>query len=126
MCIDIWSNGRFDLGVGQGYAANEFRSLGIPRKERSARLAEGVELVRRLWTEDNVTFDGRFTQVKDMTLSPKPVQQPHIPVWIGARADKAIQRVARMGCHLMAYARTRPGTALYPNPERTRLRPCQL
>lgn len=100
-CIDIWSNGRFDLGVGQGYAANEFHSLGISRKERSARLAEGVELVRRLWTEDNVTFDGRFTQVRDLTLSPKPVQQPHIPVWIGARADRAIQRVARMGCHLM-------------------------
>ena len=101
-CIDIWSNGRFDLGVGQGYAANEFHSLSIPRQERSARLAEGVELVRRLWTEDKVTFDGRFTQVKDLTLSPKPVQQPHIPLWIGARADKAIQRVARLGCHLMA------------------------
>jgi alkanesulfonate monooxygenase SsuD/methylene tetrahydromethanopterin reductase-like flavin-dependent oxidoreductase (luciferase family) len=101
-CIDIWSNGRFDLGAGQGYAANEFHSLNIPRKERSARLAEGVELVRRLWAEENVSFYGRFTQIKDMTLSPKPVQQPHIPTWIGARADKAIQRVAKMGCHLMA------------------------
>ena len=88
-CIDIWSNGRFDLGAGQGYAANEFHSLNIPRKERSARLAEGLELVRRLWTEENVSFDGRFTQVKDMTLSPKPVQQPHIPTWIGARTEKA-------------------------------------
>ena len=90
------------LGAGQGYAANEFHSLGIPRKERSARLAEGVELVRRLLTEEHVSFEGRFTTVKDMTLSPKPVQQPHIPIWMGARADKAIQRVARMGCHLMA------------------------
>ncbi len=101
-CIDIISNGRFDLGAGQGYAAKEFEAHGIPRKERSARLAEGIELVRRLWTETNVTFSGKFTQVKDMTLSPRPVQQPHIPIWMGARADKAIQRVARMGCHLMA------------------------
>jgi len=101
-CIDIWSNGRFDLGAGQGYAAGEFQALHIPRKERSARLAEGVELVRRLWIEENVTFEGRFTQVSDLTLSPKPVQQPHIPLWIGARADRAIRRVAQMGCHLMA------------------------
>lgn len=101
-CIDILSNGRFDLGVGQGYAANEFRSLHITRRERSARLAEGIELIRRLWTEKEVTFDGRFTQVTDMSLSPTPVQQPHVPIWIGARAVHAIRRVATMGCHLMA------------------------
>ena len=101
-CIDIISNGRFDLGAGQGYAAEEFAAHCMNRKERSARLAEGVELVRRLWTEEKVTFDGKFTQVKDMTLSPRPVQQPHIPIWMGARAEKAIQRVARMGAHLMA------------------------
>ena len=101
-CIDIISNGRFDLGAGQGYAAEEFAAHCMNRKERSARLAEGVELVRRLWTEEKVTFNGKFTQVKDMTLSPRPVQQPHIPIWMGARAEKAIQRVARMGAHLMA------------------------
>jgi alkanesulfonate monooxygenase SsuD/methylene tetrahydromethanopterin reductase-like flavin-dependent oxidoreductase (luciferase family) len=101
-CIDIISNGRFDLGAGQGYAAKEFEAHCIPRKERSARLAEGVELVRKLWSEEHVAFAGKFSQVKDMTLSPKPVQQPHIPIWMGARADKAIQRVGRMGCHLMA------------------------
>jgi alkanesulfonate monooxygenase SsuD/methylene tetrahydromethanopterin reductase-like flavin-dependent oxidoreductase (luciferase family) len=101
-CIDIISNGRFDLGAGQGYAAKEFAAHCMNRSERSARLAEGVDLVRRLWTEENVTFNGKFTQVRDMTLSPKPVQQPHIPLWMGARAEKAIKRVARMGAHLMA------------------------
>ncbi len=100
-CVDIWSNGRFDLGVGQGYSYKEFDALCMRREERSARLAEGAELIQRLLTEDRVTFTGRFTQVKDLTLSPKPVQQPGIPLWLGARAEKAIRRVARMGCHLM-------------------------
>ncbi len=100
-CVDIWSNGRFDLGVGQGYSHKEFDALCLRREERSARLAEGAELIQHLLTEDNVTFTGRFTQVKDLTLSPKPVQQPGIPLWLGARAEKAIRRVARMGCHLM-------------------------
>jgi alkanesulfonate monooxygenase SsuD/methylene tetrahydromethanopterin reductase-like flavin-dependent oxidoreductase (luciferase family) len=101
-CVDILSNGRFDLGVGQGYSYKEFNALGMRREERSARLREGVELIQRLWTEEKVTFSGKFTQVTDLTLSPRPVQQPHLPMWIGARAEKATRRVARMGCHLMA------------------------
>jgi alkanesulfonate monooxygenase SsuD/methylene tetrahydromethanopterin reductase-like flavin-dependent oxidoreductase (luciferase family) len=100
-CVDIFSNGRFDLGVGQGYSYKEFNALCMRRAERSARLAEGIALIRRLWTEERVTFTGKFTQVKDLTLSPRPVQQPHIPLWIGARAEKAIRRVARLGCHLL-------------------------
>jgi len=101
-CVDILSGGRFDLGVGQGYSHAEFEALCMPREERSARLAEGLALVRRLWNEERVTFEGRFTRVKDLCLSPKPVQQPHPPLWIGARTEKATRRVARMGCHLMA------------------------
>jgi alkanesulfonate monooxygenase SsuD/methylene tetrahydromethanopterin reductase-like flavin-dependent oxidoreductase (luciferase family) len=101
-CVDILSGGRLDLGVGQGYSLKEFEALCIPRAERTARLAEGVELVQRLWREERVTFEGRFTRVKDLSLSPRPVQQPHPPLWIGARTEKATRRVARMGCHLMA------------------------
>jgi len=101
-CVDILSGGRLDLGVGQGYSRKEFEALCIPREERSARLAEGVELVRRLWSEERVTFEGKFNRVKDLSLSPKPVQQPHPPLWIGARTEKATRRVARIGCHLMA------------------------
>ena len=99
--VDILSNGRFDLGLGQGYAPEEFDAFQIPKKERSARLAEGVELIRRLWTEENVTFDGAYTKTKSMTLRPRPVQNPP-PLWIGARAEKAVRRVARAGAHLMA------------------------
>ena len=68
---DILSNGRFDLGVGQGYTHEEFNAFCMNRAERGARLQEGVELIRRLFTEENVTFDGRYTQTKDMTLMPR-------------------------------------------------------
>jgi alkanesulfonate monooxygenase SsuD/methylene tetrahydromethanopterin reductase-like flavin-dependent oxidoreductase (luciferase family) len=101
-CVDIWSNGRFDLGVGQGYSYKEFDAMRMRREERSSRLGEGVELIKRLWTEEKVTFEGRFTQVREMTLAPRPVQRPHVPIWIGARTEKATRRVARRGCNLLA------------------------
>jgi alkanesulfonate monooxygenase SsuD/methylene tetrahydromethanopterin reductase-like flavin-dependent oxidoreductase (luciferase family) len=102
VCVDIWSGGRFDLGIGQGYSYKEFDAFGMKREERSARFAEGVELIRKLWTEEEVTYNGKFTQVKGMTLQPRPVQKPQIPLWIGARTQKATRRVARLGCNLLA------------------------
>jgi alkanesulfonate monooxygenase SsuD/methylene tetrahydromethanopterin reductase-like flavin-dependent oxidoreductase (luciferase family) len=66
------------------------------------RTRESIRLIERLFTEDAVTFDGRFTRVREARLSPKPVQQPHPPIWIGARGPKAITRAAEMGYHLMA------------------------
>ncbi len=102
VCVDILSGGRFDLGVGQGYRAEEFAAFKLARAERSARLAEGVELIRRLWTEERVSFAGKFKQVEAMSLHPKPVQQPHPPIWIGARTEKAARRAARLGHNLLA------------------------
>jgi alkanesulfonate monooxygenase SsuD/methylene tetrahydromethanopterin reductase-like flavin-dependent oxidoreductase (luciferase family) len=100
--VDILSNGRFDLGVGQGYAVDEFTAFDVPRNERAQRMEEGVVLLRRLFEEDDVHFDGRFTKVGGATLSPRPVQKPGVPLWIGARGTKAIKRTARLGCNLMA------------------------
>jgi alkanesulfonate monooxygenase SsuD/methylene tetrahydromethanopterin reductase-like flavin-dependent oxidoreductase (luciferase family) len=101
-CVDIWSNGRFDLGVGQGYSYKEFNALCMKREERSARFAEGVEILKKLWTEEKVSFEGKFTQIKELTLTPRSVQTPHVPLWLGARTEKATRRVARHGCHLLA------------------------
>ncbi len=100
--VDILSNGRFDLGVGQGYSHYEFDALCMNRSERGARTRESIQLIQRLFVEDAVSFEGRFTQVKQARLSPKPVQEPHPPIWIGARGPKAITRAAEMGYHLMA------------------------
>jgi probable F420-dependent oxidoreductase len=98
--VDVLSNGRFDLGLGQGYVPREFAGFNVPREERSRRLREGVEIVRRLFTEDNVTFEGKSYAVRDATLYPKPVQRPHPPIWIGARSRKATERAGRNGYHL--------------------------
>ena len=106
--IDVLSNGRLDLGVGQGYDPKEFDSLDVDRRERAARLEEGVELLRRLWTGRDVTFEGRFRRVRGFTLEPRPVQPGGPPLWIGARAPGAVRRAARLGAHLL--------TTLGPDP----------
>ena len=100
--VDILSNGRFDLGVGQGYSHYEFDALCMNRSERGMRTRESIRIIERLFTEDTVTFAGKFTQINNARLSPKPVQQPRPPIWIGARGPKAITRAAEMGYHLMA------------------------
>ncbi len=101
-CVDIFSNGRFDLGIGQGYSYHEFNALCLDRGERGKRMRENIEVVRRLFTEERVSFEGEFTRVRDLRLSPKPVQKPHPPIWIGARGPKAIRNAAKLGYHLMA------------------------
>jgi alkanesulfonate monooxygenase SsuD/methylene tetrahydromethanopterin reductase-like flavin-dependent oxidoreductase (luciferase family) len=99
--VDILSDGRFDFGVGQGYSHYEFDALCMNRSERGQRTREGIQLIERLFKNEKVTFDGKFTQIKGARLSPKPVQDP-LPIWIGARGPKAITKAAEMGYHLMA------------------------
>ena len=101
VCADIFSNGRIDYGIGQGYSYHEWNAFCMNRSERGSRMREGIDLMVKLFTQDKVTFNGKYTQVKDMTLSPKPVQRPYPPIWIGARGPKAIKRAAEMGYHLM-------------------------
>src|SRR5258708_36836383 len=102
--VDIISNGRFDLGLGQGYAPGEFAAYGVDRKTRAGRLEEGIEVIRGAWTTDDFSFDGRHYKLKNLRLMPRPVQTPHPPLWIGAGAPKAIERAGRMGCNFMGLA----------------------
>jgi alkanesulfonate monooxygenase SsuD/methylene tetrahydromethanopterin reductase-like flavin-dependent oxidoreductase (luciferase family) len=103
--VDIISNGRFDLGLGQGYRVPEFVGFGVPRRERGSRLEEGAEVIRRVWTEKNVSLEGRFNKLTNVTIVPGPVQKPHPPIWLAARSPKAIARVAGNGYHLMGTGR---------------------
>lgn len=100
--VDIISNGRFDFGVGQGYSYHEFKSFCLDRSTRARRLYEAMDIYERLHKEERVTFDGEFTQIDEVFLSPKPVQQPHPPIWVGARGPKGIRRAAKAGYNLMA------------------------
>ena len=100
--VDILSNGRLDFGVGQGYSYHEFNSLCIDRRTRAKRLYEGLEIYKKLFTEESVSYEGDFTTIKDLRLSPKSVQKPYPPIWIGARGPKGIVRAARHAHNLMA------------------------
>jgi alkanesulfonate monooxygenase SsuD/methylene tetrahydromethanopterin reductase-like flavin-dependent oxidoreductase (luciferase family) len=99
--VDIISNGRLDLGLGQGYRVDEFTGFNISRKERGARLEEGAEIIRKAWTEKNWSFNGRFNQLTNITVIPNVVQKPHPPIWLAARGPKSIARAARNGYHFM-------------------------
>lgn len=105
--LDVVSRGRFHLGVGVGGEfAKEFVACGVPVRERGARTNEALEIMQRLWTEDDVTFNGRFTQLPGVTLEPKPTSTPHPPVWISGRSDAAMQRCARFGTGWLPYMYT--------------------
>ena len=95
--LDIMTGGRAILGVGLGYRDAEFDAFGVNRKERASRFEEVLTIVRRLWTEDAVTFEGKHFNLRDVRESLRPVQKPHPPIWIGATNDMAIRRAARMG-----------------------------
>lgn len=82
-------------GVGAGYRDAEFEAFGVPKAERGPRLAEGIELLNRLWTEDAVTYDGEFYAVEDATIRPRPAEKPE--VWVAGNARPAIERAARLG-----------------------------
>ncbi len=95
--LDIITGGKFLLGVGLGYRPEEFQIFGVPMADRVSRLVEGVEIIRRLWSEDKVTHSGRHWQFPDITIAPRPLQRPHPPLIIGAQVDAAIARAARIG-----------------------------
>jgi alkanesulfonate monooxygenase SsuD/methylene tetrahydromethanopterin reductase-like flavin-dependent oxidoreductase (luciferase family) len=82
--------------VGSGWQPDEFKALGIPMRDRLRRLEEALEIIRRLWTEERVTFRGEHFVLEDTALTLKPVQRPRPPIWMGANASPAaLQRAAR-------------------------------
>ncbi len=105
--LDVVSGGRFSLGIGVGGEfPREFEAVGVPVNERGARTNEALEVLNLLLTENNVTFDGRFTTLNDITISPKPMQKPNLPIWVAGRKDVAMKRVAKYGSGWMPYMYT--------------------
>ncbi len=94
---DVISNGKVIFGVALGYREVEFLAFGTTQKERVKRFEENLEAIKRLWTEDSVNMSGSHFTLRDASTPTKPIQQPHPPIWIGANADPAIRRAARLG-----------------------------
>lgn len=93
--VDLLTGGRFRLGVGLGWNAVEYEALGQDFSERGRRMSEQVPLLRRLWTEQTVTHEGRYDRVTGAGIAPLPVQRP-IPVWVGASSPPAYRRAGRL------------------------------
>jgi probable F420-dependent oxidoreductase len=95
--LDVISNGRLDFGIGisgQRGTQVEFDAVDVPVRTRGRRTDEMLDVMKRLWTEENVTHHGRFFDFEDVTLLPKPVQQPYPPIWVAGRSDAAMRRAA--------------------------------
>ena len=94
--LDHISKGRLTLGVGIGYREQELMAVGATRADRVPRLEESLGLMRRLWTGDEVDFEGRYWQVRGARMGVLPVQQPHPPVWLSGQSEGAVRRAARI------------------------------
>ncbi|MCB8943258.1 MAG: LLM class F420-dependent oxidoreductase [Ardenticatenaceae bacterium] len=103
--LDVLSNGRLRLGVGTGWNEVEYIAQNQDFHTRGQRQEEQIELLRLLWTQELVTFNGRWHTIPDAGLNPLPVQQP-IPIWLGGYVDAVLRRVARIGDGWMPAQRT--------------------
>jgi len=105
--LDYASQGRVVLGTGiGGQFPKEFEAVGVPMAERGRRTDEALEIIKRLWTEETVTYAGRFYSLDGVSLEPKPLQRPHPPIWLAGRREAAMRRAAKYGDGWMPYLYT--------------------
>jgi probable F420-dependent oxidoreductase len=95
--LDHLSGGRLIVGVGLGGNPNIYPAFGFTAERRAARFAEGIQVMKRLWTEPRVTFEGEFFKLQNASMEPKPVQKPHPPLWFGAHHPNALKRTVELG-----------------------------
>jgi len=102
--LDHFSNGRALLGIGLGGEFQpEYDACGIPLKARGRRANEALQAIKALWTTAPASFDGEFFQLDGAVMQPRPIQQPHPPIWVGGRSDAALARAGKYGDGWFAY-----------------------
>lgn len=124
--LDVTSEGRLIFGAGVGWDAREFQACQVPKATRGRRMDEMLDIIKGLWTEESFSYQGRYFTLSDVTLIPKPAQQPSPPIWVagglvpsgasqhittakGYTPDRSFQRVARIADGLMTAYRSSPG-----------------
>jgi probable F420-dependent oxidoreductase len=95
--LDLLSDGRFTLAVGVGYLKREFAALGVTYDERADLFEEALEVIRAIWTGDDISYEGKHFSARGITAHPLPASRPHPPIWIGGNTAAARQRVAQHG-----------------------------
>ena len=103
---DCMFDGKLIFGVALGYKPEEFDSFGIDMSDRLGRFVEGIQLLRKLWTEENVSYSGKYFNVDDITIDPRPGNGDGLEIWLGANSDKTVERAGRMGDGWIISART--------------------
>src|SRR5215831_18858281 len=99
--LDVLSGGRVNWGAGRGFARVEFENFGVPPDESASRFREAVEIVLRAWTEERLTFKGEHFSFNGVEVLPKPLQQPHPPVWMAATSESALDWAAGRGFSIL-------------------------
>ncbi len=95
--LDQVSRGRIEVGVGSGGPVRPFAAFGVDPQRYAARFTEGIAVMKALWTEQRVTFDGEFWQLHDAAMEPKPFQKPYPPLWFGGSGPVSLRRAVRLG-----------------------------
>ena len=95
--LDQLSQGRLIVGVGLGGVTRLYEAYGLSPEHRVSRFVEALTLMKKLWTEENFTFEGKFWQIEKASLLPRPFQKPHPPVWFGANSPAALKRAVKHG-----------------------------
>ena len=112
--LDLMSDGRVDLGVGHGYQPLEFERYGIDQTRTREMFHEAIEVIRRAWTQESVTFHGVHYRFDDVPVRPRPLQSPHPPIWMAALSPETFELAGRYGFHLLF------GTAFGLPPDKAR------
>jgi len=94
--LDIIAQGNFVFGVGLGYRELEFDAFNVPKGTRVERFEQYLDVIRRLWTEESVSYNSETCRLDNVRMNIRPVQQPHPPIWIAANNDRAVRRAARL------------------------------
>jgi alkanesulfonate monooxygenase SsuD/methylene tetrahydromethanopterin reductase-like flavin-dependent oxidoreductase (luciferase family) len=110
--LDVISNGRVEFGIGRGSAPGHFRGFGIDQAESRDRFLEGIEVILKAWTTDRISHHGRFFDLENLSVVPKPVQQPHPPIRVAANSPETFELMGRLGYPIFAAAQVNPFSKL--------------
>ncbi len=99
--LDVLSGGRIDLGIGRGYQPHEYAGLGVDQTQSKSRLREGIEVLQRAWTQESFSFHGEHYHFDDVSVMPRPLQQPHPPIWMASLSEETFALCGQYGFNLL-------------------------
>ncbi len=112
--VDVASGGRLEFGIGLGNTAVDYTHYGVPRDESRARFEEAAEIIAAAWSEERFSHHGRYWQLADVALYPRPVQRPHPPIWVAGTSPDSLGWAGRHGYNVMSVAHVRPSELVRP------------